>query len=102
MDQLPDIRNRNCKNWPFKIKQLVYSLGLNYLWDQQGLIIKDDITVTMGIIKRRIRDQYIQSFFADVNSNNRLKKYNVFKLEFCYEKYLDVLFPKARNIQSND
>ena len=98
MDQLPDIRNRNCKNWAFKIKQLVYSLGLNYLWDQQELIIKDDITVTMGIIKRRIRDQYIQSFFADVNSNKRLEKYNVFKLEFCYEKYLDVLFPKARNI----
>ena len=34
MDQLPDKRNRNCKNWAFKIKQLVYSLGLNYLWDQ--------------------------------------------------------------------
>ena len=33
-----------------------------------------------------------------MNSNNRLEKYNVFKLEFCYEKYLDVLFPKARNI----
>ena len=74
MDQLPDIRNRNCKNCAFKIKQLVYSLGLNYLWDQQGLIIKDDITVTMGIIKRRIRDQYIQSFFADINSNNRIEK----------------------------
>ena len=47
MDQLPDIRNRNSKNWAFKIKQLEHSLGLNYLWDQQGLIIKDDITVTI-------------------------------------------------------
>ena len=60
MDQLPDKRNRNCKNWTFKIKHLVYSLGLNYLWDQQGLIIKGDITVTMGIIKRPIIYQYIQ------------------------------------------
>ena len=54
-------------------------------------------TVTMGIIKRQIGDQYIH-FFADINSNKRLEKYIVFKLQFFYEKYLDVLFPKARNI----
>ena len=53
-------------------------------------MIKDDITVTMGTIKRRIRE--------DIDNTNRLEKCNAFKLEFCYEKYLDVLFPKARNI----
>ena len=73
-------------------------MGLDYIWDQQGLIIKGDISVTMGIIKRRIRDQYILSFFSDISNNNRQEKYNVFELKFCYENYLDVLFPKVRNI----
>ena len=57
MDQLPDISNRNCKNWTFKIKQLMCSLGVNYIWGQQRLILNDGITVTMSIIKNRIRDQ---------------------------------------------
>ena len=27
-----------------------------------------------------------------------MDKYRLFKIEFCYEKYLDVLYPKARNM----
>ena len=51
-----------------------------------------------GYYKETDKRSVYSFIFADINSNNRLEKSNVFKLEFCYEKCLDVLFPKARNI----
>ena len=49
------------------------------------------------MIKQRIRDQFVQSFFADINRNIRLQKYCTFKCEFSYENYLSILNVKERN-----
>ena len=36
----------------------------------------------LTIIKTRIRDQYIQEFFTNINNNARLERYCIFKTEF--------------------
>ena len=79
LEQKLEINNRACKNWLVKVRDLLYSLGLNYYWDQQDNINVDSFLSDYNVIKSRIRDQYIQSFFTDKNLNNRLEKYKVFK-----------------------
>ena len=58
----------------------------------------DDCNTYFCIVKQRIRDQFIQSFFTDISTNVRLHKYSCFKESFEYEKYLEVLNSKERNV----
>ena len=89
---------RSCKKWASKVKNLSYSLGLQYYWDYQNELNSDSFLYDFCVIKNRKREQYVQSFFVDINSNIRLAKYKLFKNVFEFETYLDILYPKARNI----
>ena len=40
---------------------------------------------------------HIQEFFTNINNNARLEKYCIFKTEFIYEEYLNIMDQKARN-----
>ena len=66
--------NRSCKNWASKVRNLLYSLGLQYYWDYQNGLNGDSFLYDFCFIKNRIREQYVQSFFVDINSNIRLAK----------------------------
>ena len=60
---------------------------MNDYWEHQEAINRDDYQCIFNDIKTRIRYQYIQEFFTNINNNARLEKYCTFKTEFVYEEY---------------
>ena len=98
MCQKYDCENKRCKNWAYEVRYLLNNLGLNYIWELQRELNMDDCNAYFCIVKQRIRDQFIQSFFTDISANVRLHKYSCFKESFEYEKYLEVLNSKERNV----
>ena len=79
-----DILNRNSINWASKVKCLLYTLGMNFVWDQQDTVDMSDFTYYFNILKIRLRDQYMQQFFGTISNNARLQKYSVFKTVFLF------------------
>ena len=75
-------------NWCSRIKLLLNNVGLNDVWEAQT------ITNETGFITefvKRLKDQCIQNWYTDVNTNRKLILYKDFKVNFCHEYYLDVL-----------
>ena len=65
-----------------KLEQLGYGYLLEYF---------DPSINVLSLMKRRIRDQYIQEWEMNVNNASKLEYYRRFKKNFEYEKYLDVI-----------
>ena len=65
-----------------KLEQLGYGYLLEYF---------DPSINVLSLMKRRIRDQYIQEREMNVNNASKLEYYRRFKKNFEYEKYLDVI-----------
>jgi hypothetical protein len=42
-------------------------------------------------LKQRIRDQYIQNWKIEIHNVAKFEYFKQFKVDFCYEKYLDIL-----------
>ena len=80
--------NTNNVNWASKVKNLLYSLGLNYIWNQQEYLPKTQFIYLTNICEVRLRDQYVQHFFTNISNNIRLEKYCISKNTFCIEEYL--------------
>lgn len=68
------------------IKNILNNLGLSYIWDNQF-----DIFIPFDMIKQRIIDNYLQSWYSEVNNSSRLKSYSIFKHAFDLETYLKIL-----------
>ena len=98
MCQKYDCENKRRTNWVHEVRYLLNTLGLNYIWELQRELNMDDCNAYFCIVKQRIRDQFIQSFFTDISTNVRLHKYSCFKESFEYEKYLEALNSKERNV----
>ena len=49
--------NRSCINWASKVKNLLYSLGLQYYWDYQNELNSDSFLYDFCVIKNRLREQ---------------------------------------------
>ena len=47
--------------------------------------------VFIATFVQRLKDQYIQNWFSDINTNRKLVLYKDFKINFSHEYYLDVI-----------
>ena len=70
-------------NWAYKIRDLLYNLGLNYVWLEQ-----ENINVSFEYIKNRINDQYYQNWHASLTDCEKLSLYCSYKTDFVFENYL--------------
>ena len=61
-------------SWAYRIKSLLDELGLSCIWQQQTVI-----TIPFNLIRQRILDIYYQSWYANINSSNRLQMYSRYK-----------------------
>jgi hypothetical protein len=61
----------NGRNWALNIKNILNNLGLSYIWENQF-----DIYIPFDTIKQRILDNYLQSWYSEINNSSRLKTYN--------------------------
>lgn len=80
--------DNNC--WALKIKHLLDSLGLSYIWTD----FNQDVNY-FPLIKQRLRDQYIQNWQAQSMTSPKLKYYMKYKHNFEYEKYFDIISNNA-------
>ena len=76
--------NTNC--WAKKINSIIDHLGLTHI-----RLNFDRNCNYFTIFKRRIYDQFIQSWHMSINNSPKLELYSKFKKEFSYESYLDII-----------
>ena len=60
-----------CKNWASNVRNLLFSLGMNDYWEHQEAINCDNYQCIFNDIKTRIRDQYIQEYFTNINKKGK-------------------------------
>ena len=69
-----DNNSYNGANWVSNVKSILGNLGLSYMWVQQN-----EMNIPLDIIKQRIFDNYYQSWYAAINTSNRLMMYSIYK-----------------------
>ena len=71
--------------WISKVKSILDSCGLSFIWENQ---ISMDRKVLKNMILRQLNDQFIQTWFSQMNNSSRGKFYAEYKNQFCLETYL--------------
>jgi hypothetical protein len=80
--------------WIKYIKSIFDEIGLSFIWNDQIHIKKD---LLKSIVKQKLFDQFIQTWFSQMNNSTRDKLYGSFKNEFKLEPYL-LRLNKSENI----
>ena len=75
-------------NWTKGIKDLLYKYGYGYVWENPNCV---SFKTFIPIFKQKIIDCFVQDWHDNLESNRCLTIYKVFKQEFKYEQYLDVI-----------
>ena len=82
MDQLISI-NGPC--WSKRINSLINHLGLSHL------LVNFNPDINFCSIKRRIRDQFLQTWTDSISNMSKLEYYKQFKKDFEFSQYLDIV-----------
>jgi hypothetical protein len=83
-DACMNIDRKMC--WPNAVKTTLDDLGYSNVWLHQYHEID-----YICMLKQRVRDVYIQTWFECIQSQSKLKYYIIFKKEFCFETYLNCI-----------
>jgi len=70
-------------SWTNNVHNLLRELGLPYMIDKNS-VSRLDLNLTI----QRIHDQFIQTWFSELDQSPKLIAYRLFKTSFCYEPYL--------------
>ena len=76
--------NSRVIGWAQEVNKLLNDLGFNYLWNNDNVTL-----LQLNKVIERLKDQYLQYFYSELNKCSKLITYNKIKKEFTREKYLD-------------
>ena len=81
-------------NWILRVKQILDESGFSNVFD-----MNDNLNVfwLKNSIHRRLLDQFIQSWKSEIFNSPKGLSYRIFKEEWKFEEYLDLLDKKDRN-----
>ena len=82
-------------NWLNCIKAILDDCGLSYVWISQEMRNKMWLK---NYVKQNLKDQFLQRWKSDVENSSKSLCYRIYKTNFGYEKYLDLLNNKDRQI----
>ena len=88
-----DNGSTDSNNWAYQIKLILDRIGLGNIW-----LMQQASSTTLQLIKRRILDNYYQTWYANINNSPKLESYCIFKHKFEFEKYLDNINDKKLRI----
>ena len=71
-------------NWVLNIKELLYSTGFGYVWEQQTV---NNEYQFIREFKRKMQDMYVQQCFGEIRDSSRCRLYREIKLTFEMEPY---------------
>ena len=83
---------------------LVVAPGITSILDDCGLSyvsISEDMRNKMWLknyVKQNLNDQFLQGWKSDVENSSKSLCYRIYKTNFGYEKYLDLVNNKGRQI----
>jgi hypothetical protein len=73
----------NNANWAYKIKNILDSNELGFIWQYQ-----DTINIDFGALKFQLLRMFKQKWYHTINNSNRLETYGLIKYDLEMEKYL--------------
>jgi hypothetical protein len=76
------------KNWVSQVKQMLCNYGFADSFELQTSI---NVKNSMQIFKQRLIDCFVQEWFGNIENTAVIENYKVFKTQFAYEEYLNVL-----------
>ena len=79
------VRVSKRNNWVLNIKELLYSTGFGYVWEQQTV---NNEYQFIREFKRRMQDMYVQQCFGEIRDSSRCRLYREIKFTFEMEPYL--------------
>jgi hypothetical protein len=95
--------------WLIKIRDILNQCGIGYIWDRQDSIgiVKSNMSLEQrsniinvnyvkALVKKSLRDQFMQKWRENINLSEKCCLYKEFKVQFGFEKYLNVLPMKMR------
>ena len=89
-------QNLKGASWLKGIEYILKMSGLNFVWDDPNSISS---AILYNSLKRRLTDQYIQSWFADYTITCRQSLLKDLKKAYVFSTYLSVIkYPKVRSI----
>ena len=79
------VRVSRYNNWVLNIKELLYSTGFGYVWEQQTV---NNEYQFIREFKRRMHDMYVMQCFDEIRDRSRCRLYREIKFTFDMEPYL--------------
>ena len=79
------------ENWATSVKQLLQEHGYGMVWLNQGV---EDNRHFIVEFEQRLKDSFIQKWYQEKETNNKLRYYNMFKTEFKQELYISLNIPR--------
>ena len=80
-------------SWLNAVRCLLNDLGLSFIWSHG---CSYSLVYFKNLVKQRLRDQFLQSWYESVYDHNICTTYRIFKEKFCFENYLLHLSPLVR------
>ena len=83
------------KNWVTGVKDLLFSIGFGYIWNNQ------EAGIELGFLQlfiQRIKDMYLQKWFERTSLSRKCDFYSLFKRKLCPEFYLSCVNVKVYRI----
>ena len=74
--------------WLLKIRQILDECGFSFVWNFPHTVTTKWLN---SAIKQRLQDTFIQQWKEKCNNCSKGYNYSLFKTDFCFEKYLDIL-----------
>ena len=84
-----DGKNNNYSSYLQFIRSSFDNLGLSYIFEKRTT--SDDTMISIKLLKKRIKDIFIQTWLQEINQSPKSLFYKLIKTEFCFETYLDKL-----------
>ena len=84
------LHNNNIVKFPWIsfVENVLNELGLSHYFVNQSV---DNLDHFKSLVKSRLFDQFLQEWHADILNSPKCLVYRMYKDEFCFEEYLDVL-----------
>ena len=76
------------KNWVTEIRQLLCTNGFGYVWQEQNV---HNIGHFLSAFLQRLKDQHIQTWRQNLETNNKLIYYRDFKMSFSLEPFVSAI-----------
>ena len=87
--------NIHVVNWASFVKKLINNLGFGEVWTRQTVENERNF---INLCTQRLRDQFIQEWFANINNRPSCRLYKELHVTFNFSEYMNIIMPHKHKI----